>query len=64
MSGNLLEQPAIKFIPHLKNGLLDNSRLAMRNSFFFGNHQKIRKREREYVVSVIAEFIERKLWKK
>ncbi len=64
MSGNLLEQPAIEFIPHLKHGSLPNSKLVMRNSFFFGNHQKIGKREREYVVSVIAEFIERKLWKK
>ena len=62
MSGNLLEQPAIEFIPHLKHGSLPNSKLAMRNSFFFGNHQKIRRQQREYMVDVIAEFIERKLW--
>ncbi len=64
MSGNFLEQPAIKFISHLKHGKLDNSKLAMSNSFFFGNHHEIGKQEREYVVDVIAQFIERKLWKK
>ena len=64
MSGNLLEQPTIQFIPHLKHGSLPNSKLAMRNSFFFGNHQKIGKPQREYVVDVIAKFIERRLWKR
>jgi len=64
MSGNLLEQPAIEFIPHRQYGLLPNSKLAMRNSFFFGNHQKIGRHQREYVVDSIAQFIERKLWKR
>ena len=64
MSGNFLEQPVIKYIPHLKHGKLENSKLAMKNSFFFGNHHKIGRQEREYVVDVIAQFIERKLWKK
>ena len=64
MAGNFLEQPVIKYISHLKYGKLDNSKLAMRNSFFFGNHHDIGKQEREYVVDVIAQFIERKLWKK
>ena len=64
MSGNFLEQPVIKYISHLKHGKLDNSKLAMKNSFFFGNHHEIGKQEREYVVDIIAQFIERKLWKK
>ncbi|MBI1829438.1 MAG: DegT/DnrJ/EryC1/StrS family aminotransferase [Thaumarchaeota archaeon] len=64
MSGNFLEQPTIEFIPHLKYGKLSNSKLAMRNSFFFGNHHKIGKQQREYVVDKIAQFIERKLWKR
>lgn len=63
MSGNFLEQPTIDFIPHTKHGLLPNSKLAMRNSFFFGNHHKIGKKQREYVVDIISYFIEKKLWK-
>lgn len=63
MSGNFIEQPTIEFIPHLKHGKLENSKLAMRNSFFFGNHHAIGKLEREYIVDAIAQFIERKLWK-
>ena len=63
MSGNFVEQPTIEFIPHLKHGKLENSKLAMRNSFFFGNHHAIGKQEREYIVNTIAQFIERKLWK-
>ncbi|HYL66141.1 MAG TPA: DegT/DnrJ/EryC1/StrS family aminotransferase [Nitrosopumilaceae archaeon] len=64
MSGNFLEQPTIEFIPHAKYGKLENSKLAMRNSFFFGNHHEIDKPQREYVVDVIAQFIECKLWKR
>ena len=64
MSGNFLEQPVIKYISHLKHDKLDNSKLAMKNSFFFGNHHEIGKQEREYVVDIIAQFIEHKLWKK
>jgi CDP-6-deoxy-D-xylo-4-hexulose-3-dehydrase len=63
MSGNFIEQPTIEFIPHLKHGKLENSKLAMRNSFFFGNHHAIGKQEREYIVDTIAQFIEGKLWK-
>ena len=64
MSGNFLEQPVIKYISHAKHGKLDNSKLAMKNSFFFGNHHEIGRKECEYVVDAIAQFIERKLWKK
>lgn len=64
MAGNIAEQPVMKLIKYSKEGELPNSKLAMRNSFFFGNHHGIGKVEREFVVDVIAQFIERKLWKK
>ena len=63
MSGNFIEQPVIKYIQHTKQGVLPNSKLVMKNSFFFGNHHKITSQMREFVVEKIAEFIERKLWK-
>jgi CDP-6-deoxy-D-xylo-4-hexulose-3-dehydrase len=64
MAGNIAEQPAMKLIKYSKEGELPNSKLAMRNSFFFGNHHGIGKVEREFVVDTIAQFIERKIWKK
>ncbi|SHO42821.1 DegT/DnrJ/EryC1/StrS aminotransferase [Nitrosotalea sinensis] len=64
MSGNLLEQPSIKYIPHYARGTLNNSKIAMRNSFFFGNHHRMGRDQREYIVDTIAQFIERKLWKR
>jgi CDP-4-dehydro-6-deoxyglucose reductase, E1 len=64
MGGNFIEQPVMKYIPHSKHGKLPNSKLAMTNSFFFGNHHKIGEVEREYVVDSISRFIECKLWKK
>ena len=57
MSGNIDEQPAMKLFSHRKVGDLPNSRLIMRNSFFFGNHHGIRKEEREAIISYISEFI-------
>jgi len=64
MGGNFSEQPAMQFIPYSKYGKLSNSKLAMTNSFFFGNHQNIGKIQREYVVDAISKFIDCKLWKK
>ncbi len=64
MGGNFVEQPAMQFISYSKHGSLPNSKLVMNNSFFFGNHQNIGKVQREYVVDTIAQFIERKLWKR
>ena len=63
MAGNFIEQPVIKYIQHTKEGTLPNSKLVMRNSFFFGNHHKITSEMREFVVEKISEYIERKLWK-
>lgn len=57
MSGNFAEQPAMKLFPYRKVGNLPNSRLIMRNSFFFGNHQGIGDREREAVIDYIEEFL-------
>jgi CDP-6-deoxy-D-xylo-4-hexulose-3-dehydrase len=64
MAGNFVEQPVINYIQHSKFDSLPNSKFAMRNSFFFGNHHKITRPMREYVVEKISEYIERKLWKK
>jgi len=60
MSGNIDEQPAMRFFPYRRVGELPNSRLIMRRSFFFGNHQGIGKEEREAIVNYIGEFIGRK----
>lgn len=64
MTGNFVEQPVIRLILHFKHGKLPNSKLVMKNSLFFGNHQGIGRLQREYVVQVFAEFIENKIWKK
>jgi len=59
MAGNMAEQPVINHIKHRK-AELPNSELIMRNGFFFGNHQAIKKREREYVLKTICEFMDSK----
>ena len=64
MAGNFIEQPVIKYIQHTKQGSLPNSKLVMKNSFFFGNHHKITPQMREFVVAKISEYIDGKLWKK
>jgi CDP-6-deoxy-D-xylo-4-hexulose-3-dehydrase len=64
MAGNIAEQPAMKLVKYRKIGDLKNSRIIMRNSFFFGNHHGIDKIRREYVADCIAEFVEKKLWLK
>jgi CDP-6-deoxy-D-xylo-4-hexulose-3-dehydrase len=57
MAGNIDEQPGMKLFDYRKVGKLSNSRLVMRNSFFFGNHQGICKEEREAIVNYIREFL-------
>ena len=64
MAGNFIEQPVIKYIQHTKQGEFPNSKLVMKNSFFFGNHHNISSEMREFVVEKITEYIERKLWTK
>jgi len=56
MAGNMAEQPVMKQLPHRVSGSLDNSRMIMRNSFFFGNHTGIGEQEREYVAESIIDF--------
>ena len=63
MAGNFIEQPVIKYIQHTKQGSLPNSKLVMKNSFFFGNHHKITPKMREFVIAKISEYIDDKLWK-
>ena len=61
MAGDIVEQPVMKLFKYRKVGDLNNSKFIMRNSFFFGNHQRIGKAEREYIVDCISEFIEQKV---
>ncbi|HZD12993.1 MAG TPA: DegT/DnrJ/EryC1/StrS family aminotransferase, partial [Candidatus Binatus sp.] len=53
MAGNMAEQPVMKQLPYRVIGDLPNSRMIMRNSFFFGNHQGIQNEEREYIADTI-----------
>lgn len=57
MAGNIDEQPAMKLFHYRKVGELRNSRLIMRQSFFFGNHQGIGKEEREAIVEYFGQFL-------
>ena len=57
MGGDMAEQPCMKHYNHRTVGNLENSRFIMRNGFFFGNNHKIRGPQREYIVSVLEEFI-------
>jgi CDP-6-deoxy-D-xylo-4-hexulose-3-dehydrase len=57
MAGNMAEQPVMKHLPHRISGTLPNSRMIMRNSFFFGNHTGIGEEEREYIAECIIDFV-------
>ena len=57
MAGNIDEQPAMRLFSYRKVGDLPNSRLIMRQSFLFGNHQGILKKEREAIAEYVSEFI-------
>jgi CDP-6-deoxy-D-xylo-4-hexulose-3-dehydrase len=59
VAGNIAEQPAMRLFPHRVAGDLPNSRLIMRQSFYFGNHQGIGERERTAVEHYFSEFLER-----
>ena len=58
-AGNITEQPALAGLKFRTVGRLVNSRLIMRNSLEWGNHQGIGQKEREYVVDCIGEFVSR-----
>lgn len=57
MAGNIAEQPAMKEIQHRVVGDLKNSKMIMRRSMFWGNHQQIGKEQREYVTDAVGEFM-------
>lgn len=59
VAGNIAEQPAMQLFRHRKVGDLPNSRLIMRQSFYFGNHQGIGERERWAVEHYFLEFLDR-----
>lgn len=60
MAGNIVEQPVTKSLDCRIHKDLKNSRLIMRNGFFFGNHQDIKEIQREYIADSILEFINTK----
>jgi len=57
MVGNMDEQPAMKILPYRKAGELPNSKLIMRNSFFFGNHHGIGEEKRRAILDYVREFM-------
>ncbi len=59
MTGNMAEQPAMRFLSHKIIGNLENSRSIHRNSFFFGNHSGIGKPERGWIADSLIEFFEK-----
>ncbi len=58
MAGNIAEQPVIRQITCRIVGELENSKLIMRRSFFFGNHNGIATEEREYIADCIVQFLD------
>ena len=58
MAGNFAEQPVARQIPCRVESKLENSKLIMKNSFFFGNHNGIGQSEREYVADSIIDFLD------
>ena len=56
MAGNIAEQPAMRLFPHRTEGGLPNSRMIMRQSIFFGNHQGIGDEERQAIVEYFRDF--------
>jgi CDP-6-deoxy-D-xylo-4-hexulose-3-dehydrase len=58
MAGNIAEQPVMKHISSRMVGELENSKLIMRRSFFFGNHNGIGTVEREYIADSLVEFLD------
>lgn len=56
-AGNITEQPVFKYMGGRKVGDLPNSKLIMRNSFEWANHQQVGEAERAFVVDSISEFI-------
>ncbi|MFH1401626.1 MAG: DegT/DnrJ/EryC1/StrS family aminotransferase [Parcubacteria group bacterium] len=60
MAGNLAEQPAMKLFNYRIASRLDNSEIIMKKAFFFGNHQGVRKIEKEYLVRCFVQFLKQK----
>jgi len=57
MAGNMAEQPSVKIYKNKISGSLKNSKLIMRNGFFFGNHQDVGDEEREFIADRVIEFV-------
>src|SRR5437879_13726078 len=58
LSASMAEQPAMKHVDHRAVGELPNSRMIMRQSFFFGNYNGVGPEEREYIADTIIGFLD------
>jgi len=63
MSGDITQQPFLKerLFKYKISGDLQNSKIIMGNSFFFGNHHGIGKVEKKFIAESISDFIESKI---
>jgi len=60
MCGNIAEQPVMQHFLYREAGSLSNSRLIMRNGFFFGNHHGIGSPQREAIAAYFRHFFKSK----
>ena len=57
-ASDITQQPCIELMNHRVPGNLENAKTIHTNSFFLGNHQDIRKEEKEYVGNMFVEFLD------
>lgn len=57
LAGDITKQPVMKKIPHRKHNL-SNSGKIHENGLFIGNHHKLSRDKKDYIVRTIREFIE------
>jgi CDP-4-dehydro-6-deoxyglucose reductase, E1 len=61
MTGNIIDQPVMKYIKFKKGSELKNSEYISNNSFLIGNHHLISSETQDYVIKCISSFLEKKL---
>ena len=62
MAGNIVEQPSSQLYEYKISNNLTNSTYIMKNGLFLPNHHMIGTLERQYILDIIKEFIEKRLW--
>ena len=61
MTGNIIDQPVMKYIKFKKGSELKNSEYISNNSFLIGNHHLISSETQDYVIKCISSFLEKKI---